>query len=116
MNLNRPIKSSRFSLLRTLANLNRSGGPESTSALAVQGNLSQLDAKNSAQAVEGYFETVARVFNNPDWVPTLQALPDLHPELSESRDLPLQEYRTTKGKVKDKYDEMKNHLHAVILK
>ena len=76
----------------------------------------ELDARNSVLAVEDYFETVSNVFNDPGWMPTLATYPDLHPELATSRDLPLLDYRTTRAKVKDKYNEMKNHLHGVIIR
>ena len=61
----------------------------------------QLDARNSIQAIEDYFETVSNVFNNPESNLSLTVYPDLHPELSEPRDLLLKEYRTTRAKVKD---------------
>ena len=75
----------------------------------------ELDARNSVLAVEDYFETTAKVFNDSNWVPTLKAYPGLHPELSYSRELPLKDYRATRSKVKDKYGEMKNQLHGMVI-
>ena len=66
-------------------------------------------------AVEDYFETTAKVFNDPNWVPTLKAYPHLHPELAHSRELPLKDYRATRSKVKDKYGEFKNQLHGMVI-
>jgi hypothetical protein len=79
-------------------------------------NRQQLDARKSAEAVEDYFETVSQVFNDESYVPRLTALPDLHPERAEPRDLPLLQYRTTRSKVKEKYDEMRIHLNGMIVK
>ncbi len=75
----------------------------------------ELDARNSVLAVEDYFEIVAKVFNDPDWVPTLKTYPELHPELASSRELPLKDYRANRSKVKDKYGEMKNQLHGMVI-
>ena len=79
-------------------------------------NRQQLDARNSVEAVEDYFETVSQVFNNPTFIPRSTALPDLHPELEKARDLPLLQYRTTRAKVKEKYDEMRGQLNGMIVK
>lgn len=89
-----------------------------TKILATQECLSrqELDARNSVMAVEDYFETVSNVFNDETWVPMLTSLPDLHPDLADARELPLKQYRTTRAKVKEKYNEMKNHLHAMVIK
>ncbi|KAG7355336.1 hypothetical protein IV203_004692 [Nitzschia inconspicua] len=75
----------------------------------------ELDARNSDLAVEDYFETVSQVFNDESWTPTTESLPDLHPDLADARDLPLKEYRTTRAKVKEKYNEMRHYLHAIVL-
>ena len=75
----------------------------------------EIDARNSVLAVEDYFETTAKVFNDPNWVPTLKAYPHLHPELAHSRELPLKDYRATRSKVKDKYGEFKNQLHGMVI-
>ena len=79
-------------------------------------NRQEIDARNSVLAVEDYFETVSRKFNDPTYIPTLCTYPDLHVELTNARQLPLGDYRTTRDKVKEKYGEMKNHLHGMILK
>jgi hypothetical protein len=76
----------------------------------------QLDARNSVHASVDYFQVVSEKFNNPSWVPRLTVMGELHPELEEPRDLPLKEYRTTRAKAKDKYDEMKKLLHSVVNK
>jgi hypothetical protein len=76
----------------------------------------ELDARNSEVAADDYFQTVSDVFNNEAWVPRLQTYPDLHPDLAEPCDLPLKQYRTTRAKVKDKYDEMRIHLHGMVIK
>jgi len=76
----------------------------------------QLDARNSEMAVEDYFATVARVFNDQDWIPTTTPLPDVHQELATAIQIPLRNYSITREKVKEKYNEMKNHLHSMILK
>ena len=76
-------------------------------------NQQQLDARKSSEAVVDYFQMVSDIFNNEEWTPELKAIDGLHEELDVSRLLPLGEYRTTKGRVKDKYDEMKNRLHGM---
>jgi hypothetical protein len=78
----------------------------------------ELDARNSDSAVTDYFAAVAKVFNDETWVPTLLVVYDLHPSLEEARELPLKEggYRATRAKVKDKFQEMKNQLHSIVVK
>jgi hypothetical protein len=76
-------------------------------------NRPQLDSRNSEVAVVDYFQTVSDVFNNPSFVPMLQRLPEVHPLLEDSRELPLKNYTTTRSKVKEKYDEMRNQLHSM---
>ena len=70
--------------------------------------------EKTAGAVEDCFEVASKVFNDSSWVPSTIAMPDLCPELAVSRQLPLKEYRTTRDKIKEKYDLMKNKLHVMI--
>jgi hypothetical protein len=79
-------------------------------------NRQQLDARNSVEAVEDYFEIVSQVFNDATYIPRSTALPDLHPELAEPHDLPLLQYRTTRAKVKEKCDEIRGQLNGMIVK
>ncbi len=74
----------------------------------------ELDARNSVARVVDYFEAVANVFNQPDFVAITKALPGLHPELDVSRTINLGSYRMDTTKAKEKYHEMKNHLHQII--
>ena len=74
----------------------------------------ELDARNSAVAVADYFDIAANMFNDKTWVPHTTAMPDLHPDLAESRALPLKEYRMTRTKMKEKYDSLKKRLHGMV--
>ncbi|KAG7372768.1 hypothetical protein IV203_018911 [Nitzschia inconspicua] len=79
-----------------------------TRLASTQAKLSrqELDARNSEVAENDYFETVSKVFNDETWNPSLTSLPYLHPDLEVARRLPLKEYRTTRGRAKEKYQEM----------
>jgi hypothetical protein len=74
----------------------------------------QLDARNSVHAAPDYFQVVSNIFNDPSWKPCLTTMRELHPELEEPRELILRDFRTTRAKAKEKYDEMKKILHGVI--
>ncbi|KAL3941072.1 MAG: hypothetical protein SGARI_000713 [Bacillariaceae sp.] len=75
----------------------------------------QLDARRSGDfQLDDYFATVSEQFNDPEFLPKLQAFPELHDNLSSARDLPLKEYRTTRSSAKDKFDEMRNSLHHIV--
>ena len=76
----------------------------------------ELDSRNSELQVVDFFDTVSSQFNDPTFLPAMKVVQDLHPSLEEPRDLPLKEYRTTRSKVKEKYDEMKNQLHSMVVK
>ena len=75
----------------------------------------ELDARKSVMAVEDYFEVASNVFNDSTWIPWTTPMPDLHPELAESRSLPLKDYRMTRSKMKEKYDSLKKRLHTIIV-
>ena len=66
-------------------------------------------------AVEDYFQVASNKFNDITWIPCTTPMPDLHPELAESRSLPLGEYRMTRAKMKEKYDSLKKRLHTIIV-
>lgn len=75
----------------------------------------QLDARNSDVAPKDYFDIVADVFNDAQWIPRTKAYPDLHPELADPRDVPFNLWIATGARAKDKYFEMKTILHSMIV-
>jgi hypothetical protein len=89
-----------------------------TKLLATQECLGrqETDARTSVTAVEDYVETVSNIFNDESWIPMLTDLQDLHPALADARKLPLRDCRTTRSKVKEKHNDMKNYLHTMVIK
>ena len=75
----------------------------------------ELDARNSVQQIEDFFETVANVFNNKDFQPNLVSFPaEEHPEFMTARPLPLKDYRSTRSKAKEVHDTLKNKLLPIM--
>jgi len=75
----------------------------------------ELDARKSAMAVEDCLEVASNLFNNSTWIRWTTPMPDLHPELAESRSLPLKDCRMTRSKMKEKHDSLKKRLHTMIV-
>jgi len=76
----------------------------------------EIDARKSAIAVKDCFQVASNMFNNSTWIPcTTPRMHDLHPELDESRSLPLREHQMTRVKMKEKCDSLKKRLDTVIV-
>ena len=70
-------------------------------------NRDQLDARNSLLHVLSWYEGVTDLYNDPDFVAEIPAIPLLHTNYDTARSIHLNDYRFTPSKVKWWYNRMR---------
>ena len=70
-------------------------------------NRDQLDARNSVLHVTSWYEGVTDLYNDPDYLAEIPALPLLHENYTTARSIKLDEYKFTVTKVKWWYNRMR---------
>ena len=70
-------------------------------------NRDQLDAQNSVLHVTSWYEGVTDLYNGPNYLAEISALPLLHTNYTAARSIKLNDYRFTATKVKWWYNRMR---------
>ena len=70
-------------------------------------NRDQLDARKSLLHVLSWYEGVSDLYNDPDFVAEIPAIPLLHTNYGTARSIKLDDYRFTPSKVKWWYNRMR---------
>ena len=62
---------------------------------------SALDSRNSVMHVVDFYDKVATVFNDVEFITEIECLLNLHEDFAESKKIPLGEYGMIRDKAKD---------------
>ena len=77
----------------------------------------ELDARNSDARPPSFYAVVAKKYNNPDWVPTTEALPDLHHDFNDPVELHFHDMpggEITPEEVKTRFGDARAKLIQII--
>ena len=73
-----------------------------------------MDARNSIHKVIHYFQLVCDICNDDNFVAHIPAMPHLHDELKQARNIKKDNYEYICNKVKEEFNSMKYMLHDVV--